>query len=379
MKECFVSFVKELYGSDFVPLHRPVFSGNEKCYLNDCIDSNFVSSVGKKVDEFEEIISRFTGSKFAIATANGTSALHASLHLNGINGDHEVITQALTFVATCNAIKYCGADPVFVDVDKDTMGMSPASLESFLEKSAVFRNGISYNSTTGKIIKACMPMHTFGLPCRIADIADICQRWNLTLIEDSAESLGSFFGNSHTGMFSSVSAFSFNGNKIVTTGGGGVMVTNDESLAKRAKHITTTAKVPHPYEFVHDEVGFNYRMPNLNAALGCAQMEQLPEILKEKEEITSKYNKFFEKHGMEIIKPILHAKANNWLNAIMLNSIEERNDFLSFTNSNGIMTRPIWSIMSKLRMFQNCQHDGLSNSRWLEARVVNIPSSVPLG
>lgn len=379
MKECFVSFVKELYGSDFVPLHRPVFSGNEKCYLNDCIDSNFVSSVGKKVDEFEEIISRFTGSKFAIATANGTSALHASLHLNGINGDHEVITQALTFVATCNAIKYCGADPVFVDVDKDTMGMSPASLESFLEKSAVFRNGISYNSTTGKIIKACMPMHTFGLPCRIADIADICQRWNLTLIEDSAESLGSFFGNSHTGTFSSVSAFSFNGNKIVTTGGGGVMVTNDESLAKRAKHITTTAKVPHPYEFVHDEVGFNYRMPNLNAALGCAQMEQLPEILKEKEEITSKYNKFFEKHGMEIIKPILHAKANNWLNAIMLNSIEERNDFLSFTNSNGIMTRPIWSIMSKLRMFQNCQHDGLSNSRWLEARVVNIPSSVPLG
>jgi aminotransferase in exopolysaccharide biosynthesis len=377
MKEQFVSFVKELYGSDFVPLHRPVFSGNEKLYLTDCIDSNFVSTVGKKVDEFEVTVSEFTGSKFAIATANGTSALHASLHVNGVNGGDEVITQALTFVATCNAIKYCGADPVFVDVDKDTMGMSPSSLESFLEKSAVLRNGTTYNSTTGKVIKACMPMHTFGLPCRIKEISDICQKWNLTLIEDSAESLGSFFGNSHTGTFSSVGAFSFNGNKIITTGGGGVMITNDENLAKRAKHITTTAKVPHPYEFVHDEVGFNYRMPNLNAALGCAQMEQLPGILKEKEKITSKYNDFFEKHGMEIVKPILHAKANNWLNAIMLNSKDDRNDFLNFTNSNGIITRPIWSIMSNLRMFENCQHDGLSNSKWLEARVVNIPSSVP--
>lgn len=377
MKEQFVSFVKELYGSDFVPLHRPVFSGNEKLYLTDCIDSNFVSTVGMKVDEFEEIVSKFTGSKFAIATANGTSALHASLHVNEVNGGDEVITQALTFIATCNAIKYCGADPVFVDVDKDTMGMSPSSLESFLEKSAVLRNGITYNSTTGKVIKACMPMHTFGLPCRIKEISDICQRWNLTLVEDSAESLGSFFGNSHTGTFSSVGAFSFNGNKIITTGGGGVMITNDENLAKKAKHITTTAKVPHPYEFVHDEVGFNYRMPNLNAALGCAQIEQLPRILKEKEKITSKYNDFFEKHGMEIVKPILHAKANNWLNAIMLNSTDERNDFLSFTNSNGIMTRPIWSIMSNLRMFENCQHDGLSNSKWLEARVVTVPSSVP--
>ena len=376
-KKSFVSLVKSIYGPEFVPLHRPIFAGSEKQYLIDCIDSNFVSSVGEKVTEFEREIADFTGSKYSIATVNGTSALHICLHLAGVGCGDEVITQALTFVATGNAISYCGANPIFIDVDKDTMGLSPSSLRSFLEEYAEIRDGVSFNKQTGRIIKTCVPMHTFGFPCRINEISAICNQWNIALIEDAAESLGSYFKNRHTGTFGRLSAISFNGNKIITTGGGGMIITDDENLAKRAKHLTTTAKVPHAYEFVHDEIGYNYRMPNLNAALGCAQLEKLESMLEQKKEIARRYAEFFEDLGINILKAIESAFPNNWLNAIILNSKEERDDFLSFTNENGVMTRPVWRLLSDLKMFQSFQTDGLKNSKWLEARVVNLPSSVP--
>ena len=375
--EQITQFVRGIYGDDFIPLHRPIFAGNEKLYLADCVDSNFVSSVGVKVTEFESKITDFTGSKFAVATVNGTSALHMCLHLSGVGRRDEVITQPLTFVATGNAISYCGANPIFVDVDKDTMGLSPYSLQSFLEKNAELIDGVAYNINTGKIIKACVPMHTFGFPCRIKEISEICKKWNIALIEDAAESLGSYFENRHTGTFGRLAAISFNGNKIITTGGGGMIITDDEDLAKRAKHLTTTAKVPHAYEFVHDEVGYNYRMSNINAALGCAQLEKLKSMLVQKKEIALRYTEFFEDLGIKLLKPIENANPNNWLNAIILNSKEERDDFLTFTNENGVMTRPVWRLLSDLKMFRNFQNDGLENSKWLEARVVNLPSSVP--
>ena len=378
MKEEFISLVKELYGNDFVPLHRPVFEGNEKQYLLDCIDSNFVSSVGVKVTEFERIIANFTSSKFAVATVNGTSALHMCLHLVGVSDGDEVITQALTFVATANAISYCSAIPVFIDVDEDTMGLSPSSLRTFLENYAEIRDGVCFNRQTGRIIKACVPMHTFGFPCRIQEVSEVCKKWNIELVEDAAESLGSYFENRHTGTFGRFAAISFNGNKIITTGGGGMLITDDENLAKRAKHLTTTAKVPHAYAFDHDEIGYNYRMPNLNAALGCAQMELLSKMLFKKNVLASSYSNFFDKFGIEMIKPIVGAKTNNWLNAVILNSKKDRDEFLSFTNNNGVMTRPVWNLLSNLRMFKNSQNDGLVNSKWILDHIVNIPSSVPL-
>ena len=377
MKKEFISLVKELYGNDFVPLHRPVFEGNEKQYLVDCIDSNFVSSVGEKVTEFERKIADFTGSKFAIATVNGSSALYMCLHLSGVGRGDEVITQALTFVATANAISYCSAIPVFIDVDKDTMGLSPSSLRAFLENYAEIRDGVCFNRQTGRIIKACVPMHTFGFPCRIQEVSEVCKKWNIELVEDAAESLGSYFQNLHTGTFGRLAAISFNGNKIITTGGGGMIIIDDEDLAKRAKHLTTTAKVPHAYEFFHDEIGYNYRMPNLNAALGCAQMETLPQMLQIKESIFARYSQFFDGCGIKMMRPIEDAICNNWLSAIILDSKEDRDDFLSYTNDNGVMTRPVWRLMSELKMFRDCQHDGLVNSFWLQSRVVNIPSSVP--
>lgn len=377
MKKEFLSLVRDIYETDFVPLHRPVFEGNEKRYLMECIDSNFVSSVGEKVSDFEELTAKFTGSKFAIATVNGTSALHMCLQLAGVERFDEVITQALTFVATCNAITYCGASPVFIDVDKDTMGMSPSSLESFLDEFVEIRGDYAYNKNSGKRIKACVPMHTFGFPCRIEEISSICSKWNIELVEDAAESLGSFYCAKHTGTLGSLGAISYNGNKIITTGGGGMIITNDESLAIRAKHITTTAKVAHAYEFVHDEIGFNFRMPNLNAALGCAQMETLPQMLQIKESIFDLYSQFFDGCGVKMMRPIKDAICNNWLSAIILNSKEDRDEFISYTNDNGVMTRPVWQLMSKLNMFSDCQHDGLENSFWLQSRIVNIPSSVP--
>ena len=284
----FISQAKQTYGADFIPLHRPVFEGNERQYLVNCIDSNFVSSVGEKVTEFEQKIAEFTGSKFAIATVNGTAALHVAIELAGVKPGDEVITQALTFIATCNAINYAGAKPLFIDVDLDTMGLSPSALQNFLEENAEKKPEGTFNKTSGKRISACVPMHTYGFPCRIAEISKICEDWNILLVEDAAESLGSYVGNQHTGTFGKVSTLSFNGNKIITTGGGGMIITDDADLAKHAKHITTTAKVPHSYEFVHDEIGYNYRMPNLNAALGCAQIEQLDDFLTIKNEIANR-------------------------------------------------------------------------------------------
>lgn len=333
--------------------------------------------MGEKVTEFERKIADFTGSKFAIATVNGTSALHMCLHLSGVACGDEVITQALTFVATGNAISYCGANPVFIDVDKDTAGMSPRSLKLFLENNAELRNGGTYNKNTKRMIKACVPMHTFGFPCRINEISEICKKWNINLIEDSAESLGSYMGDRHTGTFGRLAAISFNGNKIITTGGGGMIITDDEHLAKKAKHLTTTAKVPHAYEFVHDEIGYNYRMPNLNAALGCAQLEKIESMLVQKKEIAHTYSEFFGDFGIKMVKPVQFASPNYWLNTILLNTKEDRDEFLRYTNENGIMTRSVWRLMSNLSMFQDSQCDFLLNSKFLEERLVNIPSSVP--
>ena len=372
-----VAFVRQIYGENAIPLHRPIFCGNEKSYLLDCIDSNFVSSAGSKVDEFEHKVASFTGAKNAIAVVNGTNALQVALILAGVGEQDEVLTQALTFVATCNAISYVGAKPVFIDVDKDTLGMSPAFLRKFLENHAVKKEGEAFNKSSGKRIKACLPMHTFGLPCRIQEISNICCEWNIPLVEDAAESLGSFYEKLHTGTIGLLAAISFNGNKIITTGGGGMILTDDDELARRAKHLTTTAKVPHRYEFIHDEIGFNFRLPSLNAALGCAQMEQLTRIIEIKAQITAHYSSFFDDIGVEMVKPLANCITNNWLNAIVLKDNKERNDFLEFTNEKNVMTRPIWRLMSDLEMFQDCQKDDLENSRWLEDRVVNIPSSVP--
>ena len=370
---------REIFGSDFIPLHRPVFEGNERQYLINCIDSNFVSSVGAKVTEFEEKVAKFTGAKYAVATVNGTAALHVAIELAGVKPGDEIISQAVTFIATCNAISYAGAEPLFVDVDVDTMGLSPVALKRFLEENAEKRTSGTFNKISGKKISACIPMHTFGFPCRIAEITEICADWDIALIEDAAESLGSYVGSCHTGTFASMATLSFNGNKVITTGGGGMIITNDSELAKRAKYITTTAKVPHPYEFVHDQIGYNYRMPNLNAALGCAQMERLEEFLTIKAQLADQWDSFFSKRGADFAKAIEGNKANHWLNTIILDSREDRDKFLKITNDNDVMTRPIWTLMSKLPMFKDCQTDGLENSLWLEDRVVNIPSSVPDG
>jgi perosamine synthetase len=374
-----VDFVRTIHGPAFIPLHRPVFEGKEKQYLIDCIDSNFVSSVGAKVTEFEQQITAFTGAKYAIATVNGTAALHVALQLVGVQHDDEVITQALTFIATCNALSYIGAHPVFVDVDRDTMGLSPVALGQFLAQHAELRGGRAFNKTTGRRLAACVPMHTFGVPCRIEEIVAVCDEYGIAVVEDAAESLGSYVGTRHTGTFGKLATLSFNGNKVITTGGGGMIITDDAALAAHAKHLTTTAKMTHPFEFVHDEVGYNYRLPNLNAALGCAQMERLPEFLAVKADLTQRYAEFFDSLDIAFMRTPLGTTSNNWLNAIVLKSQQEHDAFIEFTNSRGVMTRPIWRLMSRLAMFSHCQHDGLANSLWLEDRVVNIPSSVPDG
>lgn len=377
VQEALIDLVRQIYGPEPIPLHRPVFEGRERSYLVDCIDSNFVSSVGAQVTEFESEVASFAGAAHGVATVNGTAALHAALVVAGINPGEEVITQALTFIATCNAISYAGARPVFVDVDRDSLGMSPQSLRTWLAGNTRRRNGFTFNVHTGARVAACMPMHTFGNPCRIAEIAEICEEFNLTLIEDTAESLGSFVGERHTGTFGKLAAFSFNGNKIITTGGGGVIVTNDAELAARARHLTTTAKRQHPYEFFHDEVGFNYRLPNLNAALGCAQMEKLPTMLAIKAEVADRYRQFCAANGLHFVDAPAGTTPNYWLNAIILEDRNARDSFLTASNSAGVMTRPIWRLMNELPMYRDCQNDGLQNSRWLADRVVNLPSSVP--
>ena len=369
--------VRGIYGDGFIPLHRPVFEGNEKQYLLDCIDSNFVSSVGAKVVEFEQQIAAFTGSKYAIATVNGTAALHVALQLAGVQRGDEVISQALTFIATCNALSYAGAHPVFVDVDVDTLGMSPTALQRWLSANAEIREGRAYNRGTGRRIAACVPMHTFGFPARIREIVAVCEEYGIPVVEDAAESLGSYVDRRHTGTFGKLATLSFNGNKTITTGGGGMIVTDDEAIAVHAKHLTTTAKIPHPYEFVHDEVGYNYRLPNLNAALGCAQMERLPEMLAIKADVARRYEELFAGSNIHFVQQLQGNVANRWLNAIVLASEEDRDEFLQYTNARGVMTRPVWRLLSRLPMYKDCHHAGLENSQWLEARVVNLPSSVP--
>lgn len=374
-----VEFIRGLYKTEkFIPLHEPRFFGNEKKYLSECIDSTFVSSVGKFVDQFESMICEFTGARYAVATVNGTAALHIALKLVGVDAEDEVITQPLSFIATCNAIGYCNAKPVFVDVDLDSMGMSPESLRTFLNFNTRQESGNCINTVTSKKIAAVVPMHTFGMPCRIDEIEQICQEFNIPLVEDAAESLGSYYMGRHTGTFGKVGVLSFNGNKTITTGGGGMIITNDMNLAKRAKHITTTAKLPHPYEFIHDEAAYNYRLPNINAALGCAQMESLYFQLKSKREIASEYKNFFSRTNFRLVKEIEGGYSNHWLNAILLEDKLQRDLFLRNLNDAGVMTRPIWCLMNKLEMFSTCQAADLSNAAWLEDRVVNIPSSARL-
>lgn len=372
-----VEFIHNLYGADAIPLHRPVFAGNEKTYLEECIDSNFVSSIGEKVLEFERLVADYTGVQHAVAVVNGTAALQVALRIAGVKENTEVITQALSFVATSNSIVYAGGTPIFVDVDLDTLGMSPFALRTFLEEHAEMRGETAWNKHTNRKIVACLPMHTFGMPCYIEEILELCGEWGIHLVEDAAESLGSFVKNRHTGTFGCMGTLSFNGNKILTTGGGGMIISDDEELALRAKHLTTTAKVPHRYEFMHDEVGYNYRLPNLNAALGCAQIEQLSEFLDIKNKVSEKYAEFFERRGIKYVKVRAECQSNNWLNAIILESAEERDTFLRYSNENGVMARPIWRLINELPMYQSCQHDGLINSKWLEERVINLPSSVP--
>lgn len=374
-----ISQIREIYGGGFIPLHRPIFDGNEKNYLVECVDSNFVSSVGERVKIFEKQCAHYTGIEYGVSAVNGTAALHMSLLVSGVSEGDEVITQALTFVATCNAISYCGAKPVFIDVDKDTLGLSPEALLSWLSKNTELRDGCAYNSTTGARVAACVPMHTFGNPLRVDEVVKICKDYGIKVVEDAAESLGSFLDGKHTGSFGQMAAISFNGNKIITTGGGGMILTNDGTLAKRALHLTTTAKLPHDYEFDHDEIGFNYRMPNINAALGCAQMEKLAPILESKRQVFEAYSSFFDNFGIHYVTGIKRAQPNYWLNAIITSSRNERDHLLQILNDNEIMARPLWRMMNKLNMFKSCQTDHLKNAHWLEDRVVNIPSSVPDG
>lgn len=380
MFEQIVDFIKSLYpGENPVPLHAPRFSGNEKKYLADCIDSTYVSYVGAYVNRFEDEIRQFTGAKHAIAVSSGTAALHVALLLAGVSPGDEVVTQPLTFVATANAISYCGARPVFVDVERSTLGMDPEKLADFLTEYAVVNSdGRCCNKLTGRRIAACVPMHTLGHPVRIDQIIEICGRFRIPVIEDAAEALGSLYRDRHAGTFGDMGILSFNGNKPVTTGGGGMIITNDETLAARAKHLTTTAKQPHPWEFVHDEVGYNYRMPNINAAVGCAQMECFAGVLENKRTTAKLYDRFLQGLGVPLVAEPAHARSNYWLNAILFKDRGEREQFLACAGSRGVQARPVWALMPHLPMYRHCQCLSSETAQWLEDRLVNIPSSVRL-
>jgi perosamine synthetase len=374
-----VGFIRKVFNAenDFIPLHAPRFGGNEKKYLIDTIDSTFVSSVGAYVNKFEEMMCNITGAKFAIATVNGTTALHLALVLAGVKDSDEVITQPLTFVATANAISHAGATPVFIDVDKDTLGLSPVSLKDFLtENTYLDTEGRCINKKTGKRIAACLPMHTFGFLTRIEELVEICKEYNIPLVEDAAESLGSYYKDKHSGTFGQLGTFSFNGNKTVTCGGGGAIVTNDPAIWEKGKHLSTTAKIPHPWNFVHDEIAYNYRMPNLNAALACAQLEQLPDFLANKKELADAYDAFFQTEEITFVKGMEGTTPNFWLNTIIFNSPDKKEAFLEYSNNNKVMTRPVWKLMNELPMYEKCQCGPLTNATWLQERIVNIPSSV---
>jgi aminotransferase in exopolysaccharide biosynthesis len=377
MHQNLIQFIREQYRTDdFIPLHAPLFPGREREYVLQTIDSTFVSSVGPFVDRFEREIAAYTGATRAVATVNGTAALHVALLLAGVKPGDLVVTQSLTFVATCNAIAYCNAEPVFVDVDRHTLGLSPQALDNWLDGAArLDTDGVCRLKQDGRVVRACLPMHTFGHPVDIDGLVDVCKRWNLALVEDAAESLGSLYRGRHTGTFGLLGTLSFNGNKILTTGGGG-MVLADEALATRAKHLTTTAKKPHPYEFVHDEIGYNYRLPNLNAALGCAQLEQLDGFVASKRALAERYAAHLEGSSLQFVREPEGCRSNYWLNAVICDSREQRDALLKATNDQGVMTRPIWQLMSHLPTYRNCLRGDLATSEWLEARVVNLPSSV---
>ena len=373
----FNSLIRSIAKSqDIIGLHPPLFIGNEKRFINETIDSNYVSSVGKFVDKFEKSISSLTTSKYSIATVNGTSALQIALILGNVKQGDEVLTQALSFVATSNAISYLKAKPVFIDVDIDTMGMSPSALESFLEEFGEKRETGTYNKLTGSKISACLPMHTFGFMCRIDEIKKICLKWKINLIEDSAEALGSQYKLKYSGTFGLLSAYSFNGNKIITSGGGGCITTQDEELFKRAKHITTTAKISANYEYIHDEVGYNFRMPNINAALACAQLESFQDIIKNKKKLYEFYAEELPSIGIELASIPKETTWNYWLIPIILETKKDRDLFLEQTNKDKILTRPIWRLLYKLPMYSECQRDSQKNALLLESKIVNIPSNV---
>lgn len=374
-----IEFIKSQFEeTGIIPLHAPVFRGNEKEYLAECIDSTFVSYVGKYVGKFEEMIASYTGAKYAIATSSGTAALHIALILSGVKPDDEVIVPALTFVASANAIAYCNAHPLFADSNIHTLGLDVDKLEQYLAQYGEQKADGCYNKKTGRRIRCCVPMHTFGHPVEIDRLIEVCERHRINVVEDSAESLGSFYKGKHTGTFGELGILSFNGNKTITTGGGGMILTNDEKLAARAKHITTTAKVPHAWEFNHDEIGYNYRMTNVNAAIGVAQMENLEAYLLNKRELASIYSKHFRDTEIGFFDEKEHCISNYWLNVVLLENRETRDQFLQETNAAGVMTRPIWKLMNKLTMFASEETMNLEGALWLEDRVVNIPSSVRL-
>ena len=372
-----VEFIRDYFATnDFIPLHAPVFSGNEKKYVGDTMDSTFVSSVGAYVEKFEIGVASYTGAEKAVATVNGTSALHVALRLAGVEHGDLVITQPLTFVATCNAIAYCGAEPVFLDVDRETLGLSASALQNWLEENAMIdAEGICRARADKKVVRACVPMHTFGHPADLDGLVRVTRDWNIALVEDAAESLGSFYKGQHTGTFGVLGMLSFNGNKIITTGGGG-MILAGVALGERAKHLTTTAKKPHPYEYIHDEVGYNYRLPNLNAALGCAQLEQLDAFIEVKRALATAYQKELSATNLMFVCEPEGCRSNYWLNAVICEDKFHRDELLEVTNKQGIVTRPIWTLMNHLSMYQNCRRGELVNAEWLEARVVNLPSSV---
>lgn len=373
----FIEFVQNQYKTtDFIPLHVPRFQGNEKKYVLETIDSTFVSSVGAYVDKFEEMMADIAQTERAVAVVNGTAALQVALRLAGVKQGDEVLTQALTFVATANAIAYNNAHPVFLDVDLDTMGLSPKSVEAFLEEYGELREDGCYNKETGNKISACLPMHTFGFPVHLNELLEVCNKWNIPVVEDAAESIGSTYHGKQTGGFGKLGIYSFNGNKVVTAGGGGAIVTNDKELGEYGKYITTTAKKPHKYEYFHEELGHNYRMPNLNAALICAQLEQLDSFIKNKRLLAEGYSSFFEEMGIKFRTENPDTRANYWLMCVELDNRNQRDQFLNQTNEKGIMTRPIWQLMYKLPMYEDCFRDEQTNAEFLEDRIVNIPSSV---
>lgn len=384
----FESFVRSMTGEGFVPLHTPKFSGNEKAYVLDTIDSTFVSSVGSYVTDFELAMAQYTGVNHAIAVTNGTAALHLSLIGAGVKPGDEVLTQALTFVATSNAIQYCQASPVYLDVDADTMGLSPTAVKNWLLQNAEIETGSCINRHTRAKISACVVMHTFGHPARLDELKMVCDEYGIILVEDAAESLGSLYKGKHTGQVGKVAALSFNGNKIITTGGGGMILTNDSELAQQLKHLSTTAKVAHPWQYEHDHIGYNYRMPNLNAALGLAQLEGIESELAAKQELTLRYKGFFEllansddsssADRVQFIEQPDFARSNYWLQTIKFESREQQQAFLAQSNEAGIMTRPIWQLNNTLPMYRHCQTDELINSIDLANTIVNIPSSIRL-